>query len=370
MRIALVTDWFYPRVGGIEHHVLALARRLRERGHDATVITPWPGPPDVDGIPVERIPLRLVPGLGVSLNPWRLASRLDHALRDRGYDVIHSHWSFGATASIAATFVGSRASIPVLATFHSIFRTLGWVYVLAQPLFGWRDWSFRATAVSEAVAEDLHWMAPGRPIEVLQNAVDPREWVRQSRTHEPGRLRLVTAGRLQRRKRVDALITIFAKLREEVSTATEITLEIIGDGPDRRKLTRLCKRLALGDSVRFLGAGSAEDVRSLLSRGDVFVNACVLESFGIAALEALSCGIPVVARSEGGVGSFIEDGENGALVASDSDMLSTLVELVTDPERLARLRAGAAAGIPAAYSWDALLDRHVELYQGLVGASP
>ena len=100
MRIALVTDWFYPRVGGIEQHVLSLARRLRERGHDARVITPWPGPTDVGGIPVKRVPIRLVPGLGVSLNPWRLARRLRRVLQDGEYDVIHSHVSFGSTASM------------------------------------------------------------------------------------------------------------------------------------------------------------------------------------------------------------------------------------------------------------------------------
>lgn len=370
MRIALVTDWFYPRVGGIEKHVLSLAHRLRERGHDARVITPWPGPEDVSGVPVERIPVRLVPGLGVSLNPWRLAHGIRRVLEVGEYDVIHSHLSFGSTASMVATYLGSRASIPVLTTLHSIYRRLGWVYVMAQPMLRWRQWSFHATAVSEAVAEDLRWMAPGRPIDVLQNAVDPHEWIRQRGTPEPGRLRLVTAARLQRRKRVDALLTILARLREEVGPAIEVTLEIIGDGPDRRKLERLCKRLALGDSVHFLGTGTAEDVRALLSRADVFANACVLESFGIAALEALSCGIPVVARSEGGVRSFIEDGENGALVASDSEMLTALVELATNPERLGRLRAGASAGVPAAYSWDTLLDRHLELYRELVGPMP
>ena len=99
MRIALVTDWFYPRVGGIEKHVLSLARRLRERGHEATVITPWPGPDNVSGVPVERIPVRLVPGLGVSLNPWRLARHLRRVLEAGEYDVIHSHLSFGSTAS-------------------------------------------------------------------------------------------------------------------------------------------------------------------------------------------------------------------------------------------------------------------------------
>ena len=370
MRIALVTDWFYPRVGGIEQHVLSLARHLQESGHDVRVITPWPGPANVDGVPVVRVPIRLVPGLGVSLNPWRLARRLNRVLQDGEYDVIHSHMSFGSTASMVAMYLGSRAGVPVLTTFHSVYRGLGWVYVLAQPILRWRQWTFQATAVSEAVAEDFRWMAPGRPIDILQNAVDPHEWVRREGRPEVGRLRLVTAARLQRRKRVDALIVIFARLREEVGPAIEVTLEIIGDGPDRKKLTRLCKRLALGDSVRFLGAGSAEDVRAMLSRGDVFANACVLESFGIAALEALSCGIPVVARSEGGVGSFIEDGENGALVASDSEMLSALVKLATDRERLAELRIGASAGIPAAYSWDTLLEQHLELYRRLIEPSP
>jgi len=365
MRIALVTDWFYPRVGGIEQHVLSLARRLHASGHDVRVITPWPGPDDVDGVPVLRVPIRLVPGLRVSLNPWRLARRLGPLLQHGEYDVIHSHMSVGSTASMVAIYLGSRAGVPVLTTLHSVYRGLGWVYVLAQPILRWRQWTFQATAVSEAVAEDFRWMAPGRPIDVLQNAIDPHEWVREEGTPTPGRLRLVTAARLQRRKRVDALIKIFAKLREEVGLTIEVTLEIIGDGPDRRKLTRLCKRLALGNSVRFLGAGSAEDVRAMLSRGDIFANACVLESFGIAALEALSCGLPVVARSEGGVGSFIEDGENGALVASDSEMLSKLVELATDRERLVALRRGASGGIPAAYSWETLLDRHVELYREL-----
>jgi glycosyltransferase involved in cell wall biosynthesis len=244
------------------------------------------------------------------------------------------------------------------------------VYVLAQPILHWRQWSFRATAVSAAVANDVRWIAPDRSIELLQNAIDPAEWVVQPTTPEPNRLRLVTATRLQRRKRVDALIRIFAKLREEVGPAIEVTLEIIGNGPARNKLDRLCKRLTLGDSVRFLGTGTAEDVRALLSRGDVFANACMLESFGLAALEALSCGIPVVARSEGGVGSFVEHGKNGVLVASDSEMLSVLVELATKPEALSRLRTGAAGGIPAANSWDTLLDRHLDLYRELMEPTP
>ncbi len=111
MRIALVTDWFHPRVGGIEMHVLRLARRLRERGLDVTVVTPWPGLDRVEGIPVERLRLRLVRGLGVSLSPLGLARTVGGALREGRYELVHAHVSFGSTAAIASGWAADRAGI-------------------------------------------------------------------------------------------------------------------------------------------------------------------------------------------------------------------------------------------------------------------
>ena len=369
MRVALVTDWFHPRVGGIEAHVLGLARRLRERGVDATVVTPWPGSREVEGVPVERIPLRLVPRLGVSLSPVGLARALAHALGSGRYDLVHAHVSFGSTAAIAAGWAGDRASVPVLGTFHSVFGpALGAVYVAAAPVLRWRRWAFRATAVSEAVAEDLRWIMPEREIEVLPCAVDPTEWTLPTGTYEPGRLRLVTTARLHPRKRLENLLRVLAEVRRRADGRADVTLEILGDGPQGARLRAVAQRLSLDGTARFLGPGGKEDVLALLARGDVFVNACEQESFGIAALEALSSGLPVVARAEGGVGSFVEDGRNGVLVTSDAAMASALAELATVPGRLAALRAGAAAGIPEAYTWSRLVDRHIELYRGMTVA--
>ncbi|GMV05719.1 MAG: glycosyl transferase [Gemmatimonadota bacterium] len=368
MRIALLTDWYLPRVGGIEVHVHGLARRLRDRGHDARVLTPWPGPDEVEGVPVVRLPLGLVPGLGVSLSPFALGRVVRAALARGRYDVLHGHVSFGSTAAVAGGWAALRVGIPSVGTYHSVLRGLGWVYVAAQPVLRWRSWPFRATAVSEAVAVDVRRIMPEREVSLLPNAIDPEAWTGPPADLDPAHLRLVTVSRLQRRKRVDALLRVVAGVRGAVGGTVDVTLEVLGDGPSRKALERALGRLGLGDAVRLHGAGGPDDVRRLLRGGHVFVNTADREAFGIAALEASSCGLPVVARREGGVGSFIDDGRNGVLVSSDDEMVRALVGLATDPDRHAALRAGAAQGIPTAYTWDAVLDRHLELYREVMEA--
>ncbi len=242
------------------------------------------------------------------------------------------------------------------------------MYRMAAPILGWRRWKFRATAVSEAVASDLRRIMPEREIEVLPSAIEPSEWRISPRPPEPGRLRLVTTARLHPRKRVDNLLRVLADVRGRVRDRADVTLEILGDGPHGRDLRALARRLSLDGAVRFLGPGAQADVLALLGRGDVFVNACERESLGVAALEALSCGVPVIARTQGGAGAFVQDGGNGLLVASDDAMAAALVELATDPGRLAPLRTGAGRGVPEAFTWDRVVDRHLAIYREMTGA--
>ncbi len=371
MKVALVTDWFHPRVGGIEVHVLLLARRLRDRGHDVVVVTPWPGEGVVDGIRVRRLDVPLVPRLGVCLAPFRLVRAVREVLLDEAPDLAHGHVSFASTTVVAAGWVGWREGIPALGTFHSTLGALGWVYRAVAPVLRVRSWPFRATAVSPEVARDVAWILPDREVGILPNAVDPAEWSPKpapgSAGGEVGRLRLVTTARLQARKRVDALLEIVARLRE--NGAGDVTLEIVGDGPRRPGLERAARRLGLDGAVRFVGATGPDGVRAALARSDVFVNACVLESFGIASLEALASGVPVVAREEGGVDAFVEDGRNGLLVGSDDAMVDALTALSRDLELRARLREGALEGVPAELTWARSVDRHLELYRTILEGS-
>jgi glycosyltransferase involved in cell wall biosynthesis len=369
MKIALVTDWFAPRVGGIEVHVGNLAQELRERDEDAVVVTAWPGPEDVSGVPVVRLPVRPLPGLDVSLSP-RLLTSLGRVMRGGAYDVVHVHVSIGSTASITAGYVAGRLGIPVLATFHSVFRGFSRLYTGAAPILRWRRWPFRATAVSAAVAADLHRIMPERDVTLLPNAVEMDRWRVTPAPTEPHRLRLVTVGRLYPRKRTEALVRILARVRGVVGNTTDVTLEVLGDGPRRRAVAALATRLGLGDAVRLLGAGTDDDVRALLARGDLFVSACHHESFGIAALEARVAGLPVLGRREGGLDTFLTDGEDGLLVGSDEEAVSRLVALAEDPRQLDRVKAAARASLPEEYSWDRVTDRHLELYRELRATHP
>lgn len=367
MRIALVTDWYAPRVGGIEVHVQGLGARLAARGHEVTVLTPWPGPPLVDGVAVERLPLRPFPGLGVSLSPRGLARVLTRALAPGRWDVVHGHVSFGSTAAIAAGWAARRSGIPSLGTFHSVFGPgLGGVFVVAAPLLRWRRWPFRATAVSEAVASDLRWIMPERPVEILPCAIEPAAWACPPRPPDPRRLRLVTVARLHPRKRVDALVRAAAGVASRMrARGVEVTLDVVGDGPRRSRLEALARTLGGGDAVRFSGHAGPDDVRAALARADLFVNACTLESFGIAGLEALAAGLPVVARAGTGAASYVSHGTNGLLVDSDEELAAALERLASAPERMEALRAGAARGIPERFTWERLVDRHEELYREL-----
>lgn len=282
------------------------------------------------------------------------------------YDVVHGHMSFGSTATVAVGYVAARMGLPTVGTYHSVLRRLGWVHVMAAPLLGWRRWPFRVTAVSEAVARDLRWIMPERSVEILPNAIVPEDWPRCVPDPVPGVLRLVATARLQRRKRVEALVKVVSRVRRLVASTTDVTLDILGDGPERGALEKRIRREGVEEAVRLLGGGDAHAVRALLARGDVFISAADQESFGIAALEALCSGLPVVARKEGGVGTFVRDGGNGVLVGSDEEMVRALVALATDGTRLAALRSGAAAGIPPEYTWEALLDRHLALYEEML----
>ena len=137
---------------------------------------------------------------------------------------------------------------------------------------------------------------------------------------------------------------------------------VIGDGPLRGRMERHVERHGLSDRIELAGRRSRAEVRQALARADVFLAPAVLESFGIAALEARCAGVPVISRQEGGTREFIRHGREGLLVADDASMARALAGLANDPERRRRMSAHNRAVKPA-QDWPAVLDRTEELYR-------
>jgi N-acetyl-alpha-D-glucosaminyl L-malate synthase BshA len=167
-------------------------------------------------------------------------------------------------------------------------------------------------------------------------------------------------------KQVDAVVKIFARIRERVTAR----LAIVGEGPDWAKAEEAVRQLGLSPHVEMIG--ETQDVVGLLSEADVFLLPSLQESFGLSALEAMACGVPVVASRVGGLPEVVDDGETGYLHPADAidSMADSAIRLLSDAGLHERMSAQAATIAVARFSADRIVPRYEELYQRTVNSGP
>jgi glycosyltransferase involved in cell wall biosynthesis len=367
-RVAVLSDWCLPRRGGIETHILALARHLRQAGVAADILTCFPGPDEIEGVRIERITAARLPLAGIAVSPL-LVGTLRRRLAAGGYDIVHLHPSQVAPFCLAASVAADRLGLPVVATFHSLMGVLAPVLRMAERLSGWPPERVAMTGVSSLVAGQVEAAMPGRRVGVLPNGFDADFWGAVARADDgTGGVRLVSAMRLQRRKRPFALLDIFAQALELAGPAGGgATLTVAGDGPLRERLERHAARQGLADRVIFAGWLGAPGLRDLYARSDLFAMPSTHESFCIAALEARAAGLPVLGMARTGMRDFIRDGGNGELAADDADMARRLARLLADRAALARLAADGEGLSP--FRWETVVARHLDVYREVAAAS-
>ncbi len=181
-------------------------------------------------------------------------------------------------------------------------------------------------------------------------------------------VRVVSAMRLATRKRPLPLLRTMAAVRALVPPGTGIRLEIFGEGPDRGRLERFVASHDMAGWVRLPGRVSREELRERYALSDIFVAPAPLESFGIAALEARTVGLPVVGRLGSGVQEFVKDGLNGFLASGEAAMVGCLARLVGD----APLRESMKAynrNTPPEQSWGRILDAAEAEYHRAIAVS-
>lgn len=361
MKVALVCDWYHPRIGGIELHLQDLARRLIADGHEVVAITPTPGADSVDGVRVRRINAPRAPHFGFLYTPSGVRS-LGNALAAERVDVAHCHVSIISPAALGGALEAEQRGIPVLLTFHSVVPQTQMLARAAGAMLGTNRWRARFSAVSDRVANGVRPIAGSRSLAILPNGIDVDYWRVDSKPRRASAVELISVMRLNPKKRPLALVGLVKRINAMLSSPERVRLRIIGDGPQRARLERAVRNNGLEGQIELLGHRTREQIRQLFAESDVFVLPTVRESFGLAALEARCAGLPVVAMAASGVAEIVRHGREGLLARSDSELATHVATLVRDPMRRHAIAEHNRDTTPP-FDWSHVIDTHVALYR-------
>lgn len=357
-KVALVCDWFLPRIGGIELHIADLAQELTNRGYEVCVITTTPGPDDCNGIPVHRLNEVFIPGVPVTAPfLWKVIG-YRRLLEREGIDVVHAHGMF-STLGMLCILAAHYSGIPSVTTHHSLIQ--GILRPLARAIF---DVAIRrvdvVTAVSEAAAADARWVSRKEQVEVLPNGINPDDWQHAEPTEDE--IHIVSVMRLTQKKDPHELIRVIPEIVARTPNSPPLRFTVVGDGPEREHLERMICDLSLQDCVDFVGYKPRLDINKVMRHCSLFVSPCSNEAFGVALLEARCAGIPVVAMNHGGTDEVIQHGVHGFLANDYREFVDHTVRLTGDQRLRQRMMYEARKGVDE-FCWDAVIDRHVGVYE-------
>ncbi len=346
----------YASIGGSGIVATELGKNLASRGHHVHVLsseTPFRLGEYQPGLWFHRVETPNYPLFREPQYLLALANKIVQVSRDEQLDIIHAHYAVPhATAGYLAKQIlgasGSGRKVPrVITTLHGTDITLlgadrSYKEIVAFSIAQ----SDGVTAVSESLKADTYReLGHSRDIRVIPNFVDAEEAKRSARARAELRAAFAPAGEklvihvsnFRPVKRVTAAIEIF----RQIHAAMPSRMLMVGDGPDLAEAMQQARDQGLGDAIRFLG--DQEQVVQLLSASDLFLMPSAQESFGLAALEAMACEVPVVASCVGGVPELVEDGVTGVLCPPDdlAAMSSAAIRLLTDEKLHARLAQAA-----------------------------
>ena len=357
MRVALVCPYAWESAGGVQVHVKNLAARLLERGHEVIALTPTTAAPPERWVRSVGRPVRVsYQGTVAPIAPLSYR-RVRSTLASFRPDVVHVHEPLTPSASM---FAALAAKAPVVATVHAYLdRSIA--MELAAPILR-RIWG-RVTigvAVSEAAASFLRRILPDAALEIVPNGVDVGAFAgAEPRDGLPSGRRILWVNRLDSQKGFPIALAAFSKVLGDVSDAV---LVVVGEGKDREALGLLTESARARIDMR--GAAPNEEVPSYLAACEVFVSPAVRqESFGIALVEAMAAGLPVVATDIPGYREVVSDGVEGLLVPPrDPEALAAAVVRILKEPELAKRLGEAGRERARTFDWPLVVDRVEELY--------
>ncbi len=343
----------YPTYGGSGVVATELGIELAARGHEVHFITSS-APFRLTGrelnIHFHQVEMFHYPLFEHPPYDLALATRMAEVAEFYTLDLLHVHYAIphSVSAYLAKQMLASRdIHLPFITTLHGTDITLVGLDRSYLPItkFG-IDQSDGVTAISAYLADRTHEaFTVDKPIEVIRNFVNCDVYqanpalIAQMRPRyaRPDEHLLVHLSNFRPVKRVGDVVEVFAR----VAHALPARLMLIGDGPDRSTAEYLARKLGVQDRIHFLG--KQDNVNELLPLADLMLMPSEMESFGLAALEAMACCVPAIATQVGGVPELIESGQNGILceIGDVHAMAHAAIDLLRDPARLEQMSKAA-----------------------------
>lgn len=347
MKIGIVC---YPTFGGSGVVATELGKALAKEGHQIHFIT-YSQPSRLDflneNLFYHEVEFRSYPLFEYPPYELALASKMVSVVKNEKLDLLHVHYAIphASAAYMAKQILKTHGIyIPVVTTLHGTDITLVGKDASYEPVVTFSiNQSDGVTSVSEDLKrETYHSFKIIREIEVIPNFIDLEKFKKQKKDHfkkaicPNGESLIVHISNFRKVKRVGDVVTVFNNIHKVIPSK----LLMIGDGPERSPAETMARELGINDAVRFLG--KLEAVEEVLSVADLFLMPSEKESFGLAALEAMACEVPVISTNTGGLPELNVQGETGFMSkVGDVEDMTNKALFVLDKNNLPRFKANA-----------------------------
>jgi glycosyltransferase involved in cell wall biosynthesis len=385
MRIAIFSDTFLPQLNGVVTTVYQSAKSLIDLGHEVVIFTVAKDPHKYIDPQYGHIKIITLPSIPAFIYPTlRFTFPFGFAysqLKKFNPDVIHTHTPFAVGWEAV---IGSKIlNVPLVGTHHTFYDD----YLKHVKIdYSWgKKLSWKYTAVfynccdlilspTQSLADALETQKLKKSVNILRNSLDTdffkpvKSAVAKNNLKEKFGIKgqaLIFQGRLSYEKSHDIVLRAFALM---IKKMPDLKLMMAGDGPEREKLEKLAQDLKIRDNVIFTGfIPYGERLVDNYQSSDVYITASKSENMPIAILEAMACGLPIIAVKERGLGEIINDGVNGFFAKTDdpTDMAKKTLELLSDATLLKKF-SKASRKLALQYSHKQITSDLEQKYRDLI----